>query len=164
MVGKHIGSLSDSVRSSGGDQTAHITVSYREGGDEITCIYALNEETVRKLAQKTDWLGRPKNLTGTDQIKWLIKNGCQLDCSDGPAVIVRAADGMTLERYYRDGKMHREDGPAYVCCYADGETDEIHYRAGKFVREDRFATVQRPVPKAPEKADATGWRWESYRF
>ena len=70
MVGKHIGSLSDSVRSSGGDQTAHITVSYREGGDEITCIYALNEERVETPSHDTAW---PCTLTAAAALSHTVR-------------------------------------------------------------------------------------------
>jgi hypothetical protein len=99
-----------------GDRTSHITVTYRDGGGEITCIYAISEETLRELGRHA------KHPTGKALQAWLKSKGCRLDSSGGPAYVCRFLDGSTEEYYYRDGKLHREGGPAFVKRTADGAT------------------------------------------
>jgi hypothetical protein len=130
------------------DRTSHITVICRDGGDEITSVYAVNKDISRELDQ------RIKKPTGKDLQAWLEAKGCRLDSSDRPAYVRRSADGVREEYYYRNGKQHREDGPAVVRREADGSTYEYCYKDGKLV--EPFAppsviggvTVRR-IAKAP---------------
>jgi hypothetical protein len=143
-----------------GAQTSHITVTYREDGDEITRIYAVTEDVSRKLDRKRDWLGRHiKNWPGKKLQEWLEDNGARLDSSAGPAVVVRVANGATTEEYYHDGKLHREDGPAYARRDADGTPHKEYWRNGRFVEPSARSpcpdvTVQRPASKTPNVTGA----------
>jgi hypothetical protein len=120
-----------------GNQASHITVTCRDGGDEITSVYAVNEDISRELDQ------RIKKPTGKDLQAWLETKGCRLDCPAEPAFVRRTADGSTEECYYRNGKQHREGGPAFVKRTADGGAVEAYYRDGKQHREDGPAIVKR---------------------
>ena len=112
-----------------GDRTTHITATYKDRGDAITCIYAANEKIARELDRTRDWLGRKP--AGKALQDWLKAKGCQLDNPDGPAVFRRERDGSMVEAYYRDGKLHREDGPAIVKRSAAGTTEKEYYRDDK---------------------------------
>lgn len=130
-----------------GDQATHLTVSYRDGSFEISSVYAVDEDTSRELGRHI------KKPAGKDLQAWLEKKGCRLDWSGGPAVVQRDDDGSKVERYYRDGKPHREDGPAIVKRYADGTTEERYYRDGERHREDGPAVI---------KCYADGSNYEEY--
>lgn len=133
------------------NQASHITVSYKDTvqGAEITYIFAISGEISRELDHHDI---KP---IGKDLVAWLDDKGCKLDCSDGPAVVRREADGSSSDVYYRDGELHREDGPALVRRAADGSTYEYCYKDGGLV--EPFAppsviggvTVRRIAPKAP---------------
>ena len=135
-----------------GNQDSHITVSYKDTvqGAEITYIFAISGDISRELDEHDD---KP---TGKDLLVWLDDKGCKLDCSDGPAVVRREADGSSSDVYYRDGELHREDGPALVRREADGSTYEYCYKDGRLV--EPFAppsiisgvTVRRIASKAEE--------------
>jgi hypothetical protein len=64
-----------------GSQASHITETYRDGGAEITHIYAVNEDISRELDR------RIKKPAGKHLQAWLEKKGCRLDSSDGLAVV-----------------------------------------------------------------------------
>lgn len=129
-------SLGGNIMASG--RTQHMTVSYRNGGAEIIGVYAVNEEISRELNRRMEKLG------GEDLQAWLEIKGCRLDSSSTPAFVWRSADGLTtMEKYYREGRLHREDGPALVWRYANGSTMEKYYRDGKPHREDGLAMVSR---------------------
>jgi hypothetical protein len=136
-----------------GNQASHITVSYKDTvqGAEITYIFAISEEISRELDRH---MQKP---TGKDLVAWLDDKGCKLDCSDGPAVVRRWADGSSSDVYFRDGELHREDGPALVRREADGSTYEYCYKDGKLVEPFAppsvisGAIVRRIAPKAPRK-------------
>lgn len=119
-----------------GDQTAHITVSYRDSDAEITGVYAVNEHISRELGHH---MRKP---VGKELAMWLEKKGCRLDSPDGPALVRRTTDGATGEAYYRDGKYHRQGGPAISSRHADGSTEE-YYRDGRLHRKDGPALVWR---------------------
>jgi hypothetical protein len=126
--------------------TTHITVTYKVFGDESVLTYAVNEDTLRDLRA---WLKTQSNATGRDLRVWLENKGCALDCSDGPAIVVRTDDGSTVEMYYRNGKRHRDDGPAVIFRGADGlTTAEKYYSDGEL--------IERPAPKAPNTPRAPG--------
>ncbi len=40
------------------DQTTHITVSFKDGGLDMTSIYAVNEDVLRELDRTKNWMGR----------------------------------------------------------------------------------------------------------
>jgi hypothetical protein len=123
----------------------HITVrSIDDAGGERICTYAVSEEIFRDLREanrKTKWWQR--KLTGMKLQNWLEKNGCKLDNPDGPAYVFHGANGLTQERYYRNGKQHREDGPARITRNPDGSTEEEYYRDDKRHRADGPAYVKR---------------------
>jgi hypothetical protein len=123
-----------------GDQTAHITLTYKSSDVEYTRTYAISEDISRELSHKRNWLGG--KLSGKALKEWLENKGCHLDSSDGPAYIWRQPYGTTYEWYHRDGKMHRGDGPAYIERYADGTTYEWYYRDDKMHREDGPARIE----------------------
>jgi hypothetical protein len=141
-----------------GGQTRHITVPYHDGGVQITCVYAINEEVLRKLDRKRLWLGRHMtHPTGKDLRDWLEKKGCKLDRSNGPALVGRKDDGSTLEKYYRDGKLHREDGPAIVGRCTDGSMFETYFLDGvEYLKQEYYAKTKRPEPNAPKTPPAPG--------
>jgi hypothetical protein len=117
-----------------GDETSHVRVSYKSGGAEITRIYAISQ----------DLLTAPRPRAGKDLQKWLADQGCKLDCSDGPALRIRSADGsIVIEEYYRTGTLHRQDGPAHIQHHAGGSTYEAYYRDGKPHRDGAPATISR---------------------
>jgi len=131
------------------DKTSHITLTYRDRDEEITKTYAVSQETLR-AAQLWRAAYRP---SAKDLDYWLARGrgaelGAKLDRQDGAAIIECSADGVeercfhTEERYYRDGKLHRENGPAYVYRHADGTTVERYFRDGKRHREDGAAVVE----------------------
>lgn len=128
-----------------GEKTAHITVTYRDGGDEIIRIYAVNEEISRELDRR---IQKP---TGKDLRVWLETKGCQLDLSGGPAYVRRFASGTLVEEYYRDGKRHREDGPAVVWRFTDGSTVEEYYQGGQRHREGGPAYIGRSTDGTTEE-------------
>lgn len=109
-----------------GDQTSHITVTYRIGSKEITCTYAISETMLRDAQI---WQ-QEKKPAGEDVERWLERKGCQLDSSDGPAFAERHDDGFSAEAYYNKGKLHRDVGPALVYHYATGSAMEMYYRNG----------------------------------
>ncbi len=117
------------------NQTSHITVTYTDSGNETTRIYAISKDIQSEL----DRLIRKP--TGEDLQAWLEDRGCELDCSDGPAMVWHQGTGFSYEGYYRDGKKHREDGPALVMRRPDSFTIENYYRDGKEHREDGPALV-----------------------
>jgi hypothetical protein len=123
-----------------GDRTTHVTVTYERDRVEISHVYAVNEDALHDAQL---WAIEQKNPTGQAFERWLEEKGCQLDSSDGPAVVWRYANGGTEQTYYRDGKQHREDGPAYVLRHADGSMVELYYRDGKLHREDGPAGIWR---------------------
>ncbi len=141
--------------------TAHITVTYSEDdGDEITRIYAVNEDILRKLDRKRDWLGRNiKNRHGKKLEEWLENKGCRLDSpsDDTPANITLRPNGSTILEYYRDGRPHRKNGPAYIWCAADGRKSEEYWHDGKLIEPSTPSAVtgvtvaQRPSPKASDR-------------
>ena len=122
-----------------GDRTAHITVSYKDSGDEFTRIYAVNEEISRELRQETQ---KP---TGKALRTWLENKGCQLDSSDGPAYVWRYASGSTSEHYYTDGKLHREAGPATIWRSADGTTSEQYFLDGVEYQKNEYDAKTHPL-------------------
>ena len=69
----------------------------------------------------------------------------KLHREDGPAEIVRRADGTMFESYWRHGKRDREDGPAEIARYADGTVTESYWRDGKRIEPPRAAS---PTPQA----------------
>jgi uncharacterized protein len=117
-------------------ELSHITVSYRDKGAEITQIYAINDEISRELSRQ--------NLSGRNLQEWLEDKGCQLDSPNGPASVI-AAYGMTVQEYYRNGKLHRDDGPAHILRALDGSTKEEYYSDGKHVK----MPVKPNGPKGP---------------
>jgi hypothetical protein len=148
-----------------GDQTSHITVTYRHFSHEVTRIFAVTEDTLRDAQL---WAAQDKESAGEEFRMWLESKGCQLDSSDGPASVWCFADGSTyeahwrngqrnrqdgpasvwhdangttVEKYFRDGKLHREDGPAIVWRGADGTTNEEYYRDGELMKEEQFAPL-----------------------
>jgi hypothetical protein len=135
-----------------GNQASHITVSYKDNvqGAEITYIFAISGEISRELDEQDN---KP---TGGDLVVWLEDKGCKLDCSNGPAIVRREADGSSSDVYYRNGELHRDDGPALVRREADGSTYEYCYKDGKLV--EPFAppsviggvSVRRIGPKTAE--------------
>ena len=120
------------------NQDSHITVTYRDDDAEITCIYAISEDTLRDAQA---WSSHQTNATGKDLQAWLERKKCQLDSSGGPAYVRRNADGSRVETYCRDGRWHREDGPAFVRRFGDGSTEEEYYREGRLHREDGPAAI-----------------------
>ena len=117
------------------DQTSHIRVTDSDGEVEITSVYAVTEEVSRELDRRTQ---KP---TGKKLQAWLEKNGCQIDSSDGPALVWHLADGSMGETYYRHGKIHREDGPAVINRGADGTRFEAYWRNDERHREGGPALV-----------------------
>jgi hypothetical protein len=134
-----------------GDRMSHITVTHRNGGVEITSIYAVNEDIAREFGQK-------HNASGRGLQAWLEAKGCRLDCSDRPADVRRFATGTLAETYYRDGKRHREDGPAVVWRFASGSTVEEYYLDDKRHREDGPAYVGRSADGTTEEYYRNGKR------
>ena len=63
--------------------------------------------------------------------KW-YKDG-KLHREDGPAVII----GSIRQEWYRNGELHREDGPAVI----DGNNYQVWYRNGELHREDGPAII-----------------------
>ena len=112
-------------------QASHITVTQKESGAEVTCIYAISKDVRREMEV---WSSK-KHPTNQDLLVWLVNKGCRLDSASRPAVVRRDSDGSTMEQYYRDGKLHRDDGPAMICHNPnDGVTQEKYYRNGAFVK------------------------------
>jgi hypothetical protein len=155
-----------------GGQTSHITVSYRAGGwdktgthrDAVadhTHVYAVDENT---LHDAQVWAAKQKHPVGKELELWLVKKGCKLDSSGGPAMVAHFADGTTQVEYYRDGRLDRADGPAYVWRSANGFTVEKYYRDGILVKEEHLAPlsgilgvkVERPAPKMPDRTAGPG--------
>lgn len=130
-----------------GTQTSHITVTCKNGGTEITRIYAVNEDALRDAQL---WSNQQNNPTSKALGAWLETKGCRLDSSSGPACVLRWADGSTREEYYRDGKLHRELGPATIERNTHGTT-EAYYRADKLHREDGPALVWRHTDGSTEE-------------
>jgi len=122
-----------------GSQTSHLTLTCRDSGVEITSIYAVKEDIRRDLDR------HEQKPTGKDLQAWLESKGCQLDSSGSPAYLKRYADGSTVKKYYRDGKLHRKGGPAEVRYSADGSTVDEYYCDGKRHREGGPAAVWRPA-------------------
>lgn len=129
-------------RSVSDSHTSQITVTYRDGGVEVTRLYAVDEDVSRELDRQ---LRKP---TGKDLQAWLEKKGCRLDWSGGPALVHRDDDGSMVERHYRDGKPHREDGPAYVWHNDNGTTVERYYGDGRQHREDGPAVLRHGADSA----------------
>jgi len=129
-----------------GNQTSHITVTYRDTdiNADYTGIYAVSAEMSRELDQLRE---KP---TGKDLQAWLDQKGCKRDCADGPADVLDFGGGTVWQRYFRDGKLHREDGPASIFRHPDGPTEEAYFRDGKLCGKDGVP-VQRPGPVS--KAD-----------
>jgi len=119
-------------------------VTCRDGGNEITRTYAVTEDIARI------WAGRQTNPVGEMQA-WLEASGCKLDFSDGPALVVRFADGALYEAYYKGGRLHREGGPAYSRRNADGATEEAYWRDNKLHREEGPAIVERKADGSVEE-------------
>jgi hypothetical protein len=115
------------------NQTSHITVAYQDGPHtHITCVYAIDGKTSRKLHAKKDWLGRQRQEpTGEALAVWLRKHACKLDSSDGPAYVKHYLSGTTVEDYYRDGQEHREDGPSSIVRRPDGSGYEFYCKNGQ---------------------------------
>jgi|ERR1017187_339953 antitoxin component YwqK of YwqJK toxin-antitoxin module len=112
-----------------GDKDSHVTVSYEFGGVEITRVYAISE----------DMLTEAQPRAGKDLQEWLADKGCALDSADGPAISIRVGS-ILIERYYRNGKLHREEGPACVGRDSAGSREE-YYRNGKLHRQDGPAVI-----------------------
>ena len=134
------------------NQASHITVSYKDTvqGAEITYIFAISEDISRELDEHDN---KP---TGKDLVAWLDDKGCKLDCSDGPAVVRREADGSSSDVYYRDGELHREDGPALVRREADGSTYEYCYKDGKLVEPFAPPSVIQRRDGPADRAESAG--------
>lgn len=64
-------------------QTSHITMTYKDNGDEITCVYMIGRDTLRDAMI---WSSQQHNPTGQDLQRWLQIKGCRLDCAEGPAL------------------------------------------------------------------------------
>jgi len=60
---------------------------------------------------------------------------------DGPANIERRSDGSAVDEYYRDGKLHREDGPADIRREADGWSIKRYYREDKLIKTERLLEI-----------------------
>jgi hypothetical protein len=120
-----------------GEQTSHITIIYRDYGNEFTLTYAVDETTLNRALREV------KEPTGKALKIWLEDRGCRLDSPDGPALLIRNAEGSTEDYYYRDGELHRDDGPAIVKRFADASSEERYCRSGKLHREDGPAFVHR---------------------
>jgi hypothetical protein len=114
--------------------TSHIKVNYKVNGVQVSRIYAVTDDIWREQ------FGR--HVEGKDLQVWLETRGCQLDSSDGPALVRRGADGSTRRAYYRNGALHREDGPALIVRDADGSTYEAYYLYDQLSREDGPAVVK----------------------
>jgi hypothetical protein len=125
-----------------GDQTTHITMSYKDGGTKITCTYAIREATLH-AAQV--WSNRSEKNRDPKLLQaWLEQNKCHLDSPDdnSPAKVEGLHDGSTKEEYYRDGQKHHEGGPAAIWSLADGSTRKEYYRYDKLHREDGPAVIE----------------------
>ena len=49
--------------------------------------------------------------------------------------------GSRIEKYYREGELHREDGPAFITTYADGSRpDKRYFRWGR--QQSRFRLLR----------------------
>jgi hypothetical protein len=121
-----------------GNETSHITVTYKDGDAEITCSYAISEDTLRDA---NVWSSQQTNPPGKDLQSWLKKRECQLDSCNGPAYVRRFADGGVIETYCHHGRWHRDGGPAYIRRYPDGSTEEEYYRNGRRHRDDGPAVI-----------------------
>jgi hypothetical protein len=54
-------------------------------------------------------------------------------------------NGTTVEKYYRDGKLHREDGPASVRRNPDGSAVEEYYLDGVKFQKDEYDAKMNPL-------------------
>ena len=73
--------------------------------------------------------------------RW-YRNG-ELHREDGPAYVKRHPDGTVLEGWHKDGELHHDGSPAWVERYPDGIVVEQWYRNGRRHRDDGPALVGR---------------------
>ena len=82
------------------------------------------------------------NPDGTVVERW-YKDGV-LHREGGPAYVERRRDGTAvIEWWYRNNKLHREGGPAWVRHHTDGTVIEQWYRNGKLYRDGGPSWVER---------------------
>jgi hypothetical protein len=109
------------------EQVKHVAVSYMYRPKNlfvfVTRTYAIDEGL---LAKAQLWSNLREDPDALSFKKWLEANGCK-----PISEIERYFDDSTREKYFCDGKLHRQNGPAVVWRSANGTpTKQEYFRHG----------------------------------
>lgn len=119
----------------------HVQIEFRENSVDVTFCYGLDEQTLR--AAQIELAKKGGKMSAAELSDWVSDHGGCLDCDTGPAFTATGANGLRLEEWYRDGKVHRDNGPASRLALPDGSTMEEYYNNGKLHRDDGPAQITR---------------------
>jgi hypothetical protein len=139
-------------------QISTITTHYSEPGYNRPALDVRRDYAVTKDIKRELYLYQldKGQLAGKDLDIWMQNNGGQLLKEE-----LVYGDGVREERYYRNGKLHRDNGPAEIRRYSDDTTFEYYYRDGtECTKDEYYPKQQSAAPGATVRGsvlNSDGW-------